>query len=129
MALTVEIPGRMIVGSGVVVLDAGDRQMTFNLDGMVYRVQLFPSATPEPLTVQFRRQHLKHVDIDISGQLPLFSASWKMGGIGYINDDRIDLDLMIFSQSDQPDCVRQVTFTFTVTRGVGAPSPQALGLV
>jgi hypothetical protein len=45
-----------------------------------------------------------------------------------MGDGRIDLDLMIFSQSDQPDCVRQATFTFTITPGVGRPSDQALGL-
>jgi hypothetical protein len=128
MALTVEIPGRMIVGSGVIVLDATDRQMRFDLDGMVYLVRLYPNGAPEPLTVAFKRQTLKHVDIDIRGQYPLFSVTWKLTGIGYVGDGRIDLDLMIFSQSDQPDCVRQATFTFTLTPGVGRPSDAALGL-
>ena len=123
MQFGVKVHDREVVASGVLVLGAPDRDMTFNLDGMEYLVRLFPSATPIPFKVEFVRYDLKQLMIEIHGAFPEFTATWKLTGIGQAGERRIDLDIMIFSQSNEPDCIRQVSFTFSATGPAGPANP------
>ena len=126
MQFGVKVHDREVIASGVLVLGATDRDMTFNLDGMEFLVRLFPSPTPIPFKVEFVRYDLKQLMIEVHGAFPEFTAAWKLTGVGQAGERRIDLDLMIFSQSSQPDTIRQVSFTFTATGSAapgGAPSP------
>ncbi len=126
MQFGVKVHDREVIASGVLVLGATDRDMTFNLDGMEFLVRLFPSPTPIPFKVEFVRYDLKQLMIEVHGAFPEFTAAWKLTGVGQAGERRIDLDLMIFSQSSQPDTIRQVSFTFTATgpaAPAGAPSP------
>ena len=128
MQFSVRVHDREVVASGVLVLGASDRDMLFNLDGMEFLVRLFPSAEPVPFKVEFVRHDLKRLTIEVHGAFPEFTASWKLTGIGQAGDRRVDLDLMVFSQSSQPDCVRQVSFTFTALPGAGPdmrPAPSS----
>ncbi len=115
MQFGVKVHDREVIASGVLVLGASDRDMTFNLDGMQFLVRLFPSASPTPFKVEFVRYDLKQLMIEIHGAFPEFTAAWKLTGVGQAGDRRIDLDIMIFSQSGEPDSIRQVSFTFTAT--------------
>ena len=126
MQFGVKIHDREVIASGVLVLGATDRDMTFNLDGMEFLVRLFPSPTPIPFKVEFVRYDLKQMMIEVHGAFPEFTAAWKLTGVGQAGERRIDLDLMIFSQGSQTDSIRQVSFTFTATGPagpVGAPPP------
>ena len=122
MRTAIKVSGRPVVSSGTVVIDATDREVAFDLDGLVYLLKLFPSPFELPLRTEFVRRSRKHVDIEIHGKFPIFTATWKLTGIGYVDAGRIDLDLMILSQGDVPDCVRQVTFTFSIVEGVPMPA-------
>ncbi len=130
MQFGVKVHDREVIASGVLVLGATDRDMTFNLDGMEFLVRLFPSAIPIPFKVEFVRYDLKQLMIEVHGAFPEFTAAWKLTGVGQAGDRRIDLDLMIFSQSGEPDTIRQVSFTFTATAPAGqtaAPAPIRMG--
>ena len=122
MQFAVKVHDREVVASGVLVLGATDRDMTFNLDGMQFLVRLFPSATPMPFRVEFVRFGDKQMMIEIHGAFPEFTAAWTLTGIGQSGEHRIDLDIMVFSQGVLPDSVRQVSFTFT---GSGPSTPTA----
>ena len=121
MRFGVKIQDREVIASGVLVLAAADRDMTFDLEGMEYLVRLIPYPAPVPFRIEFVRRDIKHMMIEVHGQLPEFTAAWKLTGIGQANDRRIDLDLMVFSQSGEPDTSRQVSFTFTAAAGVELP--------
>ncbi len=126
MQFGVKIHDREVIASGVLVLGASDRDMPFNLDGMEFLVRLFPSASPIPFRVEFVRYDLKQLMIEVHGAFPEFTAAWKLTGVGQAGERRIDLDLMIFSQSSEPNTIRQVSFTFTATgpsSSAGAPAP------
>ena len=125
MQFGVKVHDREVIASGVIVLGGPDRDMTFNLDGMEFLVRLFPSATPIPFRVEFVRYDLKQLMIEIHGAFPEFTAAWRLNGVGQAGERRIDLDIMVFSQSSEPDCIRQVSFTFTATgptSAAGAPA-------
>ena len=124
MQFGVRIQDREVVASGVLVLGPTDRDMLFTLDGMEFLVRLCPSATPIPFRVEFVHFNVKRLMIEVHGVFPELTAAWKLTGVGEAGDRRIDLDLMVYSQSSQPDCNRQVGFTFTATGG-GAPTSSA----
>ena len=125
MQFGVKVHDREVIASGVLVLGAPDRDMTFNLDGMQFLIRLFPSATPIPFRVEFVHYDPKQLTIELHGAFPEFTAAWRLNGIGQAGEHRIDLDIMIFSQSSQPDSIRQVSFTFTATGVAESATPSA----
>ncbi len=127
MQFAVTVHDREVIASGVLVIGPTDRDLNFDLDGMKFLVRLFPSATVIPFRVEFVRYDLKQLQIEVHGQFPQFTAAWKLTGVGQAGDRRIDLDLMVYSLTDQPDCNRQVSFTFTALPGSGglAKAPPA----
>ena len=118
MQFAVKVEQREVIASGVLVLGAGDRDATFNLDGMEFLVRLEPREGA--LAVEFIRRDIKHLMIKISGHFPEFSAAWKLGAIAEAGERKIDLDRLIYSQSAEPDAVRQMSFSFTAS-----PTPVA----
>lgn len=118
MQFAVKVGQREVIASGVLVLGAGERDASFNLDGMEFLVRLEPRDGA--LAVEFIRRDIKHLMIRISGYFPEFSAAWKLGAIAEAGERKIDLDLMVYSQSAEPDAVRQMSFSFTA-----APAPMA----
>ena len=130
MQFGVKVHDREVIASGVLVIGPTDRDMLFNLDGMEFLVRLCPSATPIPFRVEFARHNQKQLMIEVHGALPELTAAWKLTGVGEAGDRRIDLDLMVYSQASQPDCNRQVGFTFTATPGAGVvPNPAPPGAI
>ncbi len=130
MQFGVKVQDREVVASGVLVIGPTDRDMLFNLDGMEFLVRLCPSPTPIAFRVEFVRHNQKQLMIEVHGAFPELTAAWKLTGIGEAGDRRIDLDLMVYSQAAQPDCNRQVGFTFTATPGSNAvSSPTSPGVI
>ena len=111
MQFAVKISDREVLAAGVLVLGSDDHEVSFMLDGMEFVISLIP--TSEPLTVNFIRKAVKHMRVELSGQFPMFSASWKLSALAQAGERQIDLDLMVYSLSDRPDATRQVSFSFT----------------
>ena len=115
MQFSVKVEAREVLAAGVLVLGAEDRDMSFVLDGMEFTVSLIPA--PTPLAVGFVRKSLKHMVVELRGEFPEFTAAWKLAALAQAGDRQIDLDLMVYSQSSNPQSVRQVSFTFTAHPG------------
>lgn len=111
MQFAVHVGPREVLAAGIVLLGAEDREVSFNLDGMVFVLQLVPE--PTPMAVEFTREHMKLMRIYLRGHLPLLSTTWKLNGIAQANGRMIDLDVMVYSQMETADCARQVSFCFT----------------
>ena len=125
MQFAVAIEDREVVAAGSLVLGAADRNVTFDLDGMKFELRLVPGSTA--LEVQFIRDDVKRLIIEFKGLFPELTAAWKLSAIAETADRQIDLDVMIYSQSGEPDCVRQLAFSFTATpakgQGWATPAP------
>jgi hypothetical protein len=117
MRFAVKVHDREVVASGVLVLGPEDKDMSFDLDGMVFLVRLVP--TQAPLQVRFVSGGVKLMRVELEGKFPELGAAWKITGLGQAGDRRIDLDIMVYSLSEMRDVNRQVGFTFTATPGAG----------
>jgi hypothetical protein len=118
MQFSVHVGQREVLASGIVLLGSEDRDVAFNLDGMHFTVRLVPEGPAA--TVEFVRQDLKHMRIELHGPLPALSQTWRMTGVANAGDRQIDLDVMVYSQVEAADSVRQISFCFTAR-----PSPSA----
>jgi hypothetical protein len=126
MRFAVKVHDREVIASGVLVLGPQDKDMSFDLDGMVFLVRLIVNSNP--LTVRFVPSGSKLMRVELEGRFPELGAAWKIAGIGQAGDRMIDLDLMVYSLSETRDVNRQVGFTFTASPpagggqiGVGGP--------
>jgi hypothetical protein len=124
MQFAVKIHDREVIASGVLVLGPTDKDMSFDLDGMMFLVRLIP--TEAPLQVRFVTGGPKLMRVEIEGKFPELGAAWKIAGLAQAGDRFIDLDIMVYSLSELRDVNRQVGFTFTAqppTGGqLGAPN-------
>jgi hypothetical protein len=115
MRFGAKVHDREVIASGVLVLGPEDKDMSFDLDGMVFLVRLIPTGAP--LQVRFVPGGAKLMRVELEGKFPELGAAWKIGGLGQAGDRRIDLDIMVYSLSEIRDVNRQVGFTFTATPG------------
>jgi hypothetical protein len=127
MRFAVKVHDREVIASGVIVLGPHDKDLSFDLDGMVFLIRLIPNE--EPLTVRFVTGGPKLMRVEFAGKFPELGAAWKVEGLGRAGDHMIDLDLMVYSLSDMRDVNRQVGFTFTAVppKGgqiAGVPGPE-----
>lgn len=117
MRFSVLVEDREVIASGALVFGPNDKRATFDLDGLIFVLQLNPG--PGPLQLRFVSGGPKDLSIVIDGALPELGAAWTARGIGQAGDRRIDLDLMIYSLSTIADVNRQIGFTFTATPSAG----------
>ena len=117
MHFAAKVHDREVIASGVLVLGPDDRDMSFDLDGMVFLVRLVPNDAP--LQVRFIPEHAKLMRLSFEGKFPELGAAWKITGLAQAGDRRIDMDLMVYSLSELVSVNRQVGFTFTAHPGSG----------
>ncbi|MGC1304900.1 MAG: hypothetical protein WA840_21225 [Caulobacteraceae bacterium] len=128
MQFGVKIHDREVLASGTLVLGPDDKDMHFDLDGMVFLIRMIP--TEAALQVRFVTGGPKLLRVELEGKFPELGAAWKIASIAQAGDRYVDLDLMIYSLSALRDVNRQVGFTFTAhppTGGqIAGPDPMRM---